>query len=122
MTEEFVDGPTSRVLRMRGHDVDWVPVHVTVNQVELEPDTFAGLVSLRLPTDDEVVAAEVIISGAAITNDIPHTPTGVSRPGGRPAQVIVEPCGNTQIVSPITAAQMEFPPDLVPLWPTGGGA
>jgi hypothetical protein len=32
-------------------------VHVTVNQVELEPDTFAGLVSLRLPTDEEIAAA-----------------------------------------------------------------
>ena len=34
-----------------------MPVHVTVNRVELEPDTFAGLVSLRLPTDDELAAA-----------------------------------------------------------------
>jgi hypothetical protein len=57
MTKEFVDGATSRVLRMQGHDVDWVPVHVTVNRVELEPDTFAGLVSLRLPTDEELAAA-----------------------------------------------------------------
>jgi len=57
MTKEAVDGPASRVLRMRGHDDDWVPVHVTVNKVELEPDTFAGLVSLRLPTDEEVSAA-----------------------------------------------------------------
>jgi len=57
MTKEFVDGPASRVLRMRGHDADWVPVHVTVNRVELEPETFAGLVALRLPTDDELVAA-----------------------------------------------------------------
>ncbi|WP_293314799.1 PAS domain-containing protein [Mycobacterium sp.] len=57
MTDEFADGPTSRVLRMRGHDVDWVPVHATVSRVELEPETFAALVSLRLPTDDELVAA-----------------------------------------------------------------
>jgi hypothetical protein len=57
LTKEFGDGPTSRVLRMRGHDDDWVPVHVTINRVELEPDTFAGLVSLRLPTDEEVSAA-----------------------------------------------------------------
>jgi hypothetical protein len=56
MTKEFVGGATSGVLRMRGHDVDWVPVHVTVNRVELEPDTFVGLVSLRLPTDDELAA------------------------------------------------------------------
>ncbi|OBK20970.1 hypothetical protein A5634_11410 [Mycobacterium asiaticum] len=54
MTEEFTDGATSRVLRLPGHDSDWVPVHVTVNRVELEPETFAGLISLRLPTSDEV--------------------------------------------------------------------
>jgi hypothetical protein len=54
MTKEFTDGPTSRVLRMRGFDNDWVPVHVTVNRVELESDIFAGLASMRLPTDDEL--------------------------------------------------------------------
>ena len=59
MTKEFAHGATSGVLRMRGHDVDWVPVHITVNQVELEPDTFAGLVSLRLPTDQELDAASL---------------------------------------------------------------
>jgi len=57
MTKEFADGATSRVLRLRGHEDDWVPVHVTVNRVELEPDVFAGLVSLRLPTDKELAAA-----------------------------------------------------------------
>ena len=57
MTREFGGGATSGVLRMPGNDVDWVPVHVTVNRVELEPDTYAGLVSLRLPTDDELAAA-----------------------------------------------------------------
>ena len=46
--------PADILLRMRGHDVDWVPVHVTVNRVELEPDIFAGLISLRLPSDDEL--------------------------------------------------------------------
>jgi hypothetical protein len=66
MSKEFRKGPTSRVLRMRGHDADWVPVHVTVNQVELEPDTYAGLVSLRLPTDEEVAAAGLTnVSGDA---------------------------------------------------------
>jgi hypothetical protein len=59
MTREFANGATSRVLRMRGHDADWVPVHITVNRVELEPDTFAGLVSLRLPTDEELAAARL---------------------------------------------------------------
>ncbi|OBH10275.1 PAS domain-containing protein [Mycobacterium sp. E1747] len=59
MTEEFADGATSRVLRMPGNHEDWVPVHVTVNRVELEPDTYAGLVSLRLPSDEELAAAEL---------------------------------------------------------------
>ena len=57
MTRELANGATSRVLRMRGFDADWVPVHVTVNQVELEPDIFAGLVSLRLPSDEEIARA-----------------------------------------------------------------
>jgi hypothetical protein len=57
MTKEFIDGATTQVLRMRGFNNDWVPVHVTVDRVELEPDTFAGLVSLRLPTDEEVAGA-----------------------------------------------------------------
>lgn len=57
MTTEFANGATSRVLRLPGLDTDWVPVHVTVNRVELEPDTFAGLISLRLPTDAELANA-----------------------------------------------------------------
>lgn len=57
MTKEFANGATSGVLRLPGNDTDWVPVHVTVNQVELEAETFAGLLSLRLPTDEEVAAA-----------------------------------------------------------------
>jgi hypothetical protein len=60
MTREFANGATSRVLRMRGHEATWVPVHVTVNLVELEPDTFAGLVSLRLPTDEELADAGLL--------------------------------------------------------------
>lgn len=64
MSKEFSKGPTSRVLRMRGHETDWVPVHVTVNRVELEPDTFVGLVSLRLPSDEELAEA-----GLAKTTD-----------------------------------------------------
>lgn len=58
MTARFVDGPVSRVLRMPGGDGEWVPVHVTLNRVELEPDAFAGLVSLRLPSDSEIADAD----------------------------------------------------------------
>jgi hypothetical protein len=57
MTAEFAGGATCRVLRMPGHDCDWVPVHVTVNRVEIEQEMFAGLVSLRLPTPTELAAA-----------------------------------------------------------------
>lgn len=58
MTKEFINGAaTSGVLRMRGFDNNWVPIHVTVNRVELETDVFAGLVTLRLPTDDELADA-----------------------------------------------------------------
>jgi len=57
MTAEFAGGVTSGVLRMPGHDGGWVPVHVTVNRVDLEETTFAGLVSLRLPTDAELADA-----------------------------------------------------------------
>ena len=63
MTTEFADGATSRVLRMRGFNNDWVPVHVTVNRVELEPDTFAGLISLRLPAEEEIADAGLTKSG-----------------------------------------------------------
>ncbi len=57
MTKEFANGATSRVLRLPGDDTPWVPVHVTINRVELEPDTFAGLISVRLPTDEELADA-----------------------------------------------------------------
>ena len=57
MTTEFADSATSRVLRMPGHDAAWAPVHVTLNRIELEPGIFVGLVSLRLPSDEELAAA-----------------------------------------------------------------
>ena len=57
MTTEFAAGATSRVLRMPGHDGGWVPVHVTVNRVEIDQETFAGLVALRLPTPAELTEA-----------------------------------------------------------------
>lgn len=57
MAAEFAAGTATGVLRMPGHNDDWVPVHVTVNRVELDEKTFAGLVSLRLPTDAELVEA-----------------------------------------------------------------
>lgn len=58
MTTEFGSGVTAAVLRMRTED-GWRPVHMTINRIELDDDTFAGLVALRLPTDDEVAAADL---------------------------------------------------------------
>lgn len=58
MREDRVNGPTSRILRLPGFGPDqWVPVHVTVSEVELAPGTRAGVVSLRLPTPQELDAA-----------------------------------------------------------------
>lgn len=59
MTAEFAGGVTTAVLRMRTADGGWQPVHMTINRIELERDTFAGLVALRLPTDAEVAAADL---------------------------------------------------------------
>jgi hypothetical protein len=59
MTAEFAVGATARVLRLRDHDGSWVPLHVTVNRVELEADTFAGLIALRLPTAGELADAGI---------------------------------------------------------------
>lgn len=55
MTMEFGSGSTARVLRLRAVDGGWAPVHVTVHRVELDDDTPAGLLSLRLPTEAELV-------------------------------------------------------------------
>lgn len=57
MTDEFTGGHTARVLRLRGFDDDWVPLHVNVNRVELDKDTFAGLITIRRPTDAELAEA-----------------------------------------------------------------
>ena len=59
MTAEFETGATSRVLRLPGVDGGWVPMHVTVNRVELDNGVFAGLISVRLPTDAELADAEL---------------------------------------------------------------
>jgi hypothetical protein len=59
MIAEFARGATSGVLRMPANDGGWVPMHVTVTRLEVEEGTFAGLVSLRLPTDAEVAEADL---------------------------------------------------------------
>jgi hypothetical protein len=58
MALEYANGATSGVLRLRTYDGGWTPVHVTINRVELEPDTFAALMTLRVPTDDELAVMQ----------------------------------------------------------------
>jgi hypothetical protein len=59
MAEEFETGSTSRVLRLPGVGSGWVPMHVTVNRMEVDNDVFAGLITLRLPTDAELAEAKL---------------------------------------------------------------
>jgi len=59
MAAEFVTGSASGVLRMKANGGGWTPVHVTVNRVQLEEDIYAGMATLRSPTDGEIVAAEL---------------------------------------------------------------
>jgi hypothetical protein len=56
MTRELGGGVTERVLRLPGHHRDWVPMHVTVHRVELEPGTYAGMITLREPTGAELAS------------------------------------------------------------------
>ncbi|TGD89611.1 hypothetical protein BayCH28_03105 [Mycolicibacterium sp. CH28] len=58
MTEEFETGSTSRVLRLPGVDGGWVPMRVSLNRVEIDNGVFAGLITLRLPTDAELGKAK----------------------------------------------------------------
>lgn len=58
MTLEYANGATSGVLRLRANDGGWTPVHVTINRIELEPDSYAALMALRLPTEDEFAVVE----------------------------------------------------------------
>jgi hypothetical protein len=56
MATDFGSGVASRVLRLRANDGGWTPIHVTIHRVEIEDDIFAGLLSLRVPTDEELAA------------------------------------------------------------------
>jgi hypothetical protein len=58
MTLEYANGSTSAVLRLRATDGGWIPVHMTINRIELEPGTFAALMALRLPTDAELAVVD----------------------------------------------------------------
>lgn len=57
MAAELQHGVTTAVFRMPANDGEgWVPMHVTINRIELEDGVFGGLVTMRLPTDDELGA------------------------------------------------------------------
>ena len=57
MIAELENGSTAGVLRLPGDDGGWVPLHVMISRVLLEKDIYGGLVTLRLPTDEEVAHA-----------------------------------------------------------------
>lgn len=59
ITEELTTGSTSAVLRLPGNDGGWVPLHVTIARIELEDGVFAGLVTLRLPTAEELADVSI---------------------------------------------------------------
>lgn len=59
MTKEFGGGVTTAILRMRTHDGGWQPVHMTINRIELDKNTYAGLLALRVPSAGEVAAAHL---------------------------------------------------------------
>jgi hypothetical protein len=56
MASEFASHAASRVLRLHANGGGWTPIHVTLNRIELSDSVYAGLLSLRLPTDAELTA------------------------------------------------------------------
>lgn len=58
MRRELLRGPTARVLRLPAIGGGFTPIHITANKVELDDDTFAALLSMRLPTDEELAASQ----------------------------------------------------------------
>lgn len=56
MRAEIAGGPTARVLRLPAVGGGYTPVHVTANMVEIDEDTHAALLSMRLPTEEELAA------------------------------------------------------------------
>lgn len=62
LVSELKDGLASAIVRLPGHNTEWVPVHVTLRRIELELGIYAGLATLRRPTHDEL--ADVGLLGA----------------------------------------------------------
>ncbi|MGZ6779546.1 MAG: PAS domain-containing protein [Mycobacterium sp.] len=63
MALEYANGATSGVLRLRANDGGWTPVHVTINRIDLEPDTNTAMMTLRLPTEDELAVVDFADDG-----------------------------------------------------------
>lgn len=53
MTKAFDTGVATRVLRLRANGGGWTPIHVTAQRVEIATDTYAGLLSMRTPTETD---------------------------------------------------------------------
>lgn len=57
MRADLETGMTTAVLRLPGNDGGWVPIHATINRIELEDGVYGGLVTLRSPTAAELADA-----------------------------------------------------------------
>ena len=58
MSEELGLGTTTAVFRLPGNtDGEWVPMHVMINRIELDGGVYGGLVTMRVPTEDELADA-----------------------------------------------------------------
>ncbi len=68
MRSEIAAGPTARVLRLPAIGGGYTPVHVTANLVEIDEDTPAALLSLRLPTAEELAATAEAADGSSRSN------------------------------------------------------
>lgn len=54
MAADFESGvPAEQVLRLRGVDGGWTPIHVTAQVVETDNGKHIGMLTMRLPTDEE---------------------------------------------------------------------
>jgi hypothetical protein len=56
MATKSGSGSAAGVVRLRAYGGGWTPIHVTAHRVELDENTVAGLLSLRLPTDAELAS------------------------------------------------------------------
>lgn len=67
MVDELKSGSTAAVLRLPANGGGLTLIHVTVHRIELDDGVFAGILSLRLPTDKELAESRLAAEGAAST-------------------------------------------------------